>query len=103
MIPEAEEKYTVRLDKDVDPSEDAPNINKSIVKVVAKAHERTSAAANVAIHADRFDDYDRRKQWNEWALQTYRDVTQGRSAVLMTILRSTTLESQFLTETSHFA
>ncbi|KAF9356434.1 hypothetical protein BGX34_009934 [Mortierella sp. NVP85] len=76
MIPEGEEKYTVRLDKDVDPGADTSSINKSIIKVVAKAHERISAAANVAIHADRFDDYDRRKQWNEWALQTYRDVTQ---------------------------
>lgn len=80
MIPEEAEKYTVRLDKNVDPNVDS-SINKSIVSVVAKTHERISAAANVAIHADRFDDYDRRKQWNEWALETYREVTQGRSVV----------------------
>ncbi|KAF9945952.1 hypothetical protein BGZ72_000828, partial [Mortierella alpina] len=62
-IPEGEEKHVVRLDA------------KSIEKVAAKEHEMISAAANVAIHADRFEEYDRRKQWNTWALDTYRQVT----------------------------
>ncbi|KAI1321344.1 hypothetical protein EDD11_006681 [Mortierella claussenii] len=63
-IPEGEEKHVVRLDA------------KSIEKVGAKEHEKVSAAANVALHADRFEEYDRRKQWNTWALETYRQVTQ---------------------------
>ncbi|CAO3565487.1 unnamed protein product [Mortierella alpina] len=62
-IPEGEEKHVVRLDA------------KSIEKVPAKEHEMVSAAANVALHADRFEEYDRRKQWNTWALETYRQVT----------------------------
>ncbi|KAF9573811.1 hypothetical protein EC968_007882 [Mortierella alpina] len=62
-IPEGEEKHVVRLDA------------KSIEKVAAKEHEMVSAAANVALHADRFDEYDRRKQWNTWALEIYRQVT----------------------------
>jgi hypothetical protein len=66
LIPEGEEKHVVRLDA------------KSIEKVNAKEHERVSAAANVALHADRFEEYDRRKQWNTWALETYRQVTKGR-------------------------
>ncbi|KAG0364894.1 hypothetical protein BGX24_004410 [Mortierella sp. AD032] len=64
MIPEGEEKHVVKLDA------------KSIEKVAAKEHEMVSAAANVALHADRFEEYDRRKQWNTWALETYRQVTQ---------------------------
>ncbi|KAF9905088.1 hypothetical protein EC991_002041 [Linnemannia zychae] len=64
MIPEGEEKHVVRLDA------------KSIEKVGAKEHEMVSAAANVALHADRFEEYDRRKQWNTWAMETYRQVTQ---------------------------
>ncbi|KAF9135594.1 hypothetical protein BGW39_001920 [Mortierella sp. 14UC] len=64
MVPEGEEKHVVRLDA------------KSIEKVAAKEHEMVSAAANVALHADRFEEYDRRKQWNTWALETYRQVTQ---------------------------
>lgn len=82
MIPEGEEKHIVRLDKSEDPNADTPdttNANKTIVKVNAKVHEKTSAAANVAIHADRFEHYEHRKRWNEWALQTYRGVTQGKS------------------------
>ncbi|KAF9278523.1 hypothetical protein BGZ68_008511 [Mortierella alpina] len=63
-IPEGEEKHVVRLDA------------KSIEKVPAKEHEMVSAAANVALHADRFEEYDRRKQWNTWALETYRQVTE---------------------------
>ncbi|KAF9935871.1 hypothetical protein BGZ67_002896 [Mortierella alpina] len=62
QIPEGEEKHVVRLDA------------KSIEKVAAKEHEMVSAAANVALHADRFEEYDRRKQWNSWALETYRQV-----------------------------
>ncbi|KAF9960348.1 hypothetical protein BGZ70_008632 [Mortierella alpina] len=62
-IPEGEEKHVVRLDA------------KSIEKVPAKEHEMVSAAANVALHADRFEEYDRRKQWNTWALEIYRQVT----------------------------
>ncbi|KAG0317171.1 hypothetical protein BGZ97_005821 [Linnemannia gamsii] len=64
MVPEGEEKHVVRLDA------------KSIEKVGAKEHEMVSAAANVALHADRFEEYDRRKKWNTWALETYRQVTQ---------------------------
>ncbi|KAF9208508.1 hypothetical protein BGZ49_008592 [Haplosporangium sp. Z 27] len=64
LIPEGEEKHVVRLDA------------KSIEKVGAKEHEMVSAAANVAIHADRFDEYERRKQWNTWGLETYRSVTE---------------------------
>ncbi|KAF9095881.1 hypothetical protein BGX23_012427 [Mortierella sp. AD031] len=63
-IPEGEEKHVVRLDA------------KSIEKVGAKEHEMVAAAANVALHADRFEEYDRRKRWNTWALETYRQVTQ---------------------------
>ncbi|KAF9195467.1 hypothetical protein BGZ51_000042 [Haplosporangium sp. Z 767] len=63
LIPEGEEKHVVRLDA------------KSIEKVGAKEHEMVSAAANVALHADRFEEYERRKQWNTWALETYRQVT----------------------------
>ncbi|KAI9240948.1 MAG: hypothetical protein BYD32DRAFT_113427 [Podila humilis] len=62
-IPEGEEKHVVRLDA------------KSIEKVLAKPHEMISAAANVALHADRFEDYERRKMWNTWALETYQKVT----------------------------
>ena len=65
MVPEREEKHVVRLDA------------KSIEKVGAKEHEMVSAAANVALHADRFEEYERRKKWNTWALETYREVTQG--------------------------
>ncbi|KAF9171966.1 hypothetical protein BGX20_006596, partial [Mortierella sp. AD010] len=65
LIPEGEEKHVVRLDA------------KSIEKVNAKEHEMISAAANVALHADRFDEYERRKEWNTWALETYRKVTEG--------------------------
>ncbi|KAF9336846.1 hypothetical protein BG006_007217 [Podila minutissima] len=61
-IPEGEEKHVVRLDA------------KSIEKVLAKPHEMISAAANVALHADRFEDYERRKMWNTWALETYQKV-----------------------------
>lgn len=50
---------------------------KSIEKVLAKPHEMISAAANVALHADRFEDYERRKMWNTWALETYQKVTAG--------------------------
>ncbi|KAF9136198.1 hypothetical protein BGX30_011311 [Mortierella sp. GBA39] len=64
MVPEGEEKHVVRLDA------------KSIEKVGAKEHEMVSAAANVALHADRFEEYERRKKWNTWALETYREVTQ---------------------------
>ncbi|KAF9150202.1 hypothetical protein BG015_007999 [Linnemannia schmuckeri] len=64
MIPKGEEKHVVRLDA------------KSIEKVGAKEHEMVSAAANVALHADRFEEYERRKKWNTWALETYRQVTQ---------------------------
>ncbi|KAG0291945.1 hypothetical protein BGZ96_004690 [Linnemannia gamsii] len=64
MVPGEEEKHVVRLDA------------KSIEKVGAKEHEMVSAAANVALHADRFEEYDRRKKWNTWALETYRKVTQ---------------------------
>ncbi|KAF9347132.1 hypothetical protein BGX26_001378 [Mortierella sp. AD094] len=64
LIPEGEEKHVVRLDA------------KSIEKVGAKEHEMASAAANVALHADRFDEYERRKKWNTWALETYRKVTE---------------------------
>lgn len=81
MITPDEEKHVVRLNKpsdskDDDTAADSTNTNVTMTKVNTKTHERTSAAANIAIHADRFDDYDRRKQWNEWALQTYRQVTQ---------------------------
>ncbi|KAG0088939.1 hypothetical protein BGZ92_005525 [Podila epicladia] len=62
IIPEGEEKHVVRLDA------------KSIEKVLAKPHEMISAAANVALHADRFEDYERRKMWNTWALETYQKV-----------------------------
>jgi hypothetical protein len=68
MVPEGEEKHVVRLDA------------KSIEKVGAKEHEMVSAAANVALHADRFEEYDRRKKWNTWALETYRQVTQGKNS-----------------------
>lgn len=64
-IPEGEEKHVVRLDA------------KSIEKVLAKPHEMISAAANVALHADRFEDYERRKMWNTWALETYQKVAAG--------------------------
>ncbi|KAI8603340.1 hypothetical protein EDD21DRAFT_37460 [Dissophora ornata] len=62
LIPTGEEKHVVRLDA------------KSIEKVGAKGHEIVTAAANVALHADRFEEYDRRKQWNTWAMETYREV-----------------------------
>ncbi|KAF8940205.1 hypothetical protein BGZ47_007829 [Haplosporangium gracile] len=64
MVPEGEERHVVRLDA------------KSIEKVGAKEHEMVSAAANVALHADRFEEYERRKKWNTWALESYRQVTQ---------------------------
>ncbi|KAG0052320.1 hypothetical protein BGZ83_002760 [Gryganskiella cystojenkinii] len=64
LIPEGEEKHVVRLD------------SKSIEKVGAKEHEMVSVAANVALHADRFEEYDQRKKWNTWALDTYRTVTR---------------------------
>ncbi|KAF9931987.1 hypothetical protein FBU30_009166 [Linnemannia zychae] len=64
LVPKGEEKHVVRLDA------------KSIEKVDAKEHEMIHAATNVALHADRFDDYDRRKHWNTWALDIYRQVTQ---------------------------
>ncbi|KAF9436468.1 hypothetical protein BGZ76_003899 [Entomortierella beljakovae] len=64
LIPNGEEKHVVRLDA------------KSIEKVGAKEDEMVSTAANVAIHADRFDEYERRKKWNTWALETYRKVTE---------------------------
>ena len=67
LIPQGEEKHVVRLD------------SKSIEKVGAKEHEMVSAAANVALHADRFEEYDQRKKWNTWALDTYRTVTKGKA------------------------
>ncbi|KAF9919978.1 hypothetical protein BGZ65_011646, partial [Modicella reniformis] len=88
MVPEGEEKHVVRLDKVTNADSDTTTTttttttathaktSKKVVKVSVKEHERISAAANIAIHADRFEDYDRRKQWNEWALQTYREVTR---------------------------
>lgn len=75
MVPEGEEKHVVRLDA------------KSIEKVGAKEHEMVSAAANVALHADRFDEYDRRKKWNTWALETYRQVTRGRNSHFLDLLK----------------
>ncbi|KAF9412378.1 hypothetical protein BGZ94_001062 [Podila epigama] len=65
LIPEGEEKHIVRLD------------SKSIEKVLAKPHEMVTSAANVALHADRFEDYERRKMWNRWALETYQKVVAG--------------------------
>lgn len=65
LIPDGEERYAVRIE------------TKSIEMVNAKEHEMTSSAANVALHGDRFSEYARRKSWNNWALETYRKVTEG--------------------------
>ncbi|KAG0333997.1 hypothetical protein BG004_000602 [Podila humilis] len=65
LIPETAEKSVVKLDS-----------QKSIVKVLTKPYEMISAAANVALHADRFQDYERRKMWNTWALETYQKLAK---------------------------
>ncbi|KAF9579166.1 hypothetical protein BGW38_004679, partial [Lunasporangiospora selenospora] len=78
LIPDGDEKYIVRIEQEDDDETDDVNKAKSTLeKVSTKLSEMNSAAANVALHADRMDDYEPRKQWNEWALKTYRQVTEG--------------------------
>ncbi|KAF9163023.1 hypothetical protein DFQ26_003025 [Actinomortierella ambigua] len=57
-VPEGAEKHIVGSDM------------KTIEKVPLKPHEMIHAASTVALHADRFDDYERRTKWNAWAMKT---------------------------------
>ncbi|KAG0235546.1 hypothetical protein BGW42_005159 [Actinomortierella wolfii] len=61
-VPEGAEKHVVASDM------------KTIEKVPLKAHEMIHAASTVALHADRFEDYERRKKWNDWAMDIYEAV-----------------------------
>ncbi|KAF9977765.1 hypothetical protein BGZ73_004989 [Actinomortierella ambigua] len=57
-VPEGAEKHIVGADM------------KTMEKVALKPHEMIHAATTVALHADRFEDYERRKKWNSWAMDT---------------------------------